>query len=418
MLPCLESTVFDVLEKPSNAIAIELSRVLARLRPGKHVAAVECDLDVEGFARAGRCTLTLLPNTPSYARVYPDERYAGVRSAHLQAWRRVEWQGHALEVVTVTFGDGGCAANTCEWVIAANEALVHQFLLAVWSCDDAPGTLVFQHGRFQRSELMHACVSGGSFDDLVLAGGLACEIRSDVQRFFARRAFYEAHRLPWKRGLLFVGPPGNGKTQTVRALLSELRMPVLYVKGFRARNDDAENNIRRVFERARRQSPGVLVLEDLDCLIEDHYRSVFLNELDGFTENSGLLVIATTNHPEKLDRSILDRPSRFDRKFHFPLPAEPERRAYLARWSAAQVDAMRLSEAAVSDLARRTKGFTFAYLKELMLSAALRFADGGREIDALALDVLKELTEQMASTAVVLGPIERRASIGFAEASK
>jgi len=49
-------------------------------------------------------------------------------------------------------------------------------------------------------------------------------------------------------------------------------------------------------------------------------RSLFLNELDGFAQNAVLLTIATTNHPHKLDRSILDRPSRFDRKFHFPLP--------------------------------------------------------------------------------------------------
>ncbi len=411
MLPCLESTVFDALEKPAPVIAIEVTRALARLRPGRFIAAVERELDVEGFARAGRCTLTLVPNAPAYARVYPNEKYTEVVSEWLQAWRKIGWRGHDLELVTVTWPDDDCR-QPVEWVLAPTKELAHRFILEVWTFNDGPGALVFENGGFTRSELMQEAVASGSFDDLVLPGNLAADIRSDARRFFERRAFYEAHRLPWKRGLLFVGPPGNGKTQTIRALLAELKRPLLYVRAMRG--DD--RNVRRVFERARKQAPGVLVLEDLDCLIEEHSRSVFLNELDGFAQNNGLLVIATTNHPEKLDRSILDRPSRFDRKFHFPLPGEAERRAYLSKWSAAQVAAMRLSDGGIAQLARHTKGFTFAYLKELMLSAALRFADGGH-IETLAFDVLKELTEQMTSTAVLLGPLEKKAAIGFAEAS-
>src|SRR6185436_19488894 len=144
----------------------------------------------------------------------------------------------------------------------------------------------------------------------------------------------------------------------------ELQLPTMYVKSFRSRHGETEDNLRTVFTRARRQAPGVLVLEDLDCLIDEHCRSVFLNELDGFAANTGLLVIATTNHPEQLDRSILDRPSRSDRTFHFPLPAEPERAAYLEKWNAAQVPAMRLSAHGLQRLAERARGFTFAYLKE------------------------------------------------------
>jgi AAA+ superfamily predicted ATPase len=247
----------------------------------------------------------------------------------------------------------------------------------------------------------------------VLPGTLAADIRTDVKRFFARRSFYAEHRLPWKRGLLFVGPPGNGKTQTLKALLREVERPVVYVKSFHHR-DETEDNIRTVFSRARRVAPAVLVMEDLDCLVEADARSALLNELDGFAENTGLLVIATTNHPEKLDRSILDRPSRFDRKFHFPLPGELERRAYLERWNQGQVGAMRLSADGVHRVAKQTKGFTFAYLKELMLSASLRWADDSGPMDLLAAQAAKELGEQMASTAVVLGPIERNKSIGFA----
>ncbi len=59
---------------------------------------------------------------------------------------------------------------------------------------------------------------------------------------------------------------------------------------------------------ARRSAPGLVALEDLDALIEDENRAFLLNELDGFADNEGVVVIASTNHPEKLDPAILDRP--------------------------------------------------------------------------------------------------------------
>jgi transitional endoplasmic reticulum ATPase len=72
--------------------------------------------------------------------------------------------------------------------------------------------------------------------------------------------------------------------------------------------------INQVFEKARAESPCLLILEDLDSLINDANRSFFLNQLDGLENNDGLLVIGTTNHFEWLDPAITKRPSRFDRK--------------------------------------------------------------------------------------------------------
>jgi SpoVK/Ycf46/Vps4 family AAA+-type ATPase len=277
--------------------------------------------------------------------------------------------------------------------------------------------ILFESGRFKKSTLFAEALSLTNADDLVLGGNLKEDLFADAQRFFARRDFYEKHRLPWKRGLLLVGPPGNGKTQTIKSLLQALAQPVVYVKNFSASDTRIEEGIRRVFERARRLAPAVLVLEDLDCLVPADHRSAFLNEVDGFAQNTGLLTIATTNHPEKLDRSILDRPSRFDRKFHFPLPGEAERARYISKWVAAQVPAMQLSAEGQQRLVERTKGFTFAYLKELLLSAALRWADEGAPgaLDQVALETTKELREQMESAAVVLGPMAGHRTIGFAE---
>ena len=57
-----------------------------------------------------------------------------------------------------------------------------------------------------------------------------------------------------------------------------------------------------------------------------------MNELDGFAENIGLITLATSNHPERLDASIVERPSRFDRKYYFNPPGPTEPHAYLSLW--------------------------------------------------------------------------------------
>lgn len=75
-----------------------------------------------------------------------------------------------------------------------------------------------------------------------------------------------------------------------------------------------EAAMRIVFDKARECSPCVMVLEDLDALINDRNRSFFLNQLDGMDSNYGLLVVTTTNHFDKLDAGLSNRPSRFDRK--------------------------------------------------------------------------------------------------------
>ena len=69
-----------------------------------------------------------------------------------------------------------------------------------------------------------------------------------------------------------------------------------------------------VFGKARILAPCVLILEDLDSLINDRNRSFFLNQLDGIQSNDGLLLIGTTNHFERLDPGLSERPSRFDMK--------------------------------------------------------------------------------------------------------
>ena len=132
-----------------------------------------------------------------------------------------------------------------------------------------------------------------------------------------------------------------------------------------------------VFKRARMKPPCVVVLEDLDSMIDNKNRSFFLNELDGFHSNTGVVVLATTNHPEKLDSSILDRPSRFDRKYYFQLPAEAERLAYIAKWNEELQPELRVTQKGAAAVVRETQDFSFAYLKELFVASMAQWMSTG-----------------------------------------
>ena len=92
-----------------------------------------------------------------------------------------------------------------------------------------------------------------------------------------------------------------------------------------------------------------------------------------------MVVLATTNHPEKLDPAILDRPSRFDRKYYFQLPAEAERLAYIAKWNERLQPELRVSRAGAEVVVGKTEGFSFAYLKELFVTSMVQWMSTGRK---------------------------------------
>lgn len=179
----------------------------------------------------------------------------------------------------------------------------------------------------------------------------------------------------------------------MRLLIKQASLPTIYVKNFTARYGEDEANIAHVFRRARQLAPCMLVLEDLDSLVKPQYLSVLLNEMDGIRSDTGILTIATTNHPERLDPALLERPSRFDRKYHLGLPGPQERRRFIERWNAKLEAPLRMDEPSSGDVATRTDGLSFAFLKELMLSSMMRWmSEGGtRPMGAVALAELETL---------------------------
>jgi ATP-dependent 26S proteasome regulatory subunit len=115
----------------------------------------------------------------------------------------------------------------------------------------------------------------------------------------------------------------------------------------------------------------MLILEDLDSLVTPQNRSYFLNEVDGFAKNTGILAVATANNPEHLDPALVNRPSRFDRRYAFDLPEAKERARYLVHFTSRLNPELRLAEADALSVVGVTQGFSYAYLKELVLSSMM-----------------------------------------------
>ncbi|HZU95440.1 MAG TPA: ATP-binding protein [Planctomycetota bacterium] len=211
----------------------------------------------------------------------------------------------------------------------------------------------------------HARPAKVTWDDLVLPAKVGEELRATVKEFFASAELYRSHGIPHRRGILLAGPPGNGKTSILRAIASEAKVPVVVAT---LDNPNRVHNTRLAFDRAVSLAPAIACFEDLDAMVGDGPGlSQFLNCLDGLEPLEGVLVVATTNRPDRIDPAIAKRPSRFDRIFVIPDPDSAQRSAYLAR----QIGNGGPSGAA-ERLARATEGYSVAFLKELVLQARLR----------------------------------------------
>ena len=252
-----------------------------------------------------------------------------------------------------------------------------------WTSQLHDEIFVFDDGHWEKSKELWKSVNGASWSDVILDPEMKKGLIEDVQGFFDNQSLYQQFAVPWKRGVILHGVPGNGKTVSIKALMSSLytrpnAIPSLYVKSFETNCNTEQYAIRQIFQMARSMAPCLLIFEDLDSLVNDDIRSYFLNEVDGLESNDGILMIGSTNHLDKLDPAISKRPSRFDRKYHFKIPGEEERRLYAEYWRGKLLknDTVDFPEELAGIVAQLTEGFSFAYLKELFVMALLSLVRG------------------------------------------
>jgi len=193
------------------------------------------------------------------------------------------------------------------------------------------------------------------------------------------------------RGVLLYGPPGTGKTLLARAAAREARVPFLSVSGSSFQEKFVgvgAARVRRLFARARKLSPCIIFIDEIDALGRQRGRSndsgsadqdqtlnQLLIEMDGFDQTSSIVVIGSTNRPDVLDQA-LTRPGRFDREIMVNL-ADARGREEILKVHARKIPLDRDLE--LNWIARGTPGFSGADLANLLNEAAIYATREGRE---------------------------------------
>lgn len=209
-------------------------------------------------------------------------------------------------------------------------------------------------------------------------------ILKEIEHFWNRGEFFKKYGFLHRRGYMFYGPAGSGKTALVQLIISNILKNGGIV--FNCGNPDLLDYGLQIFREIEPNRQIVCLFEDIDAIIERYGDSDLLSILDGENQVDKVLNIATTNYPELLDPRIVSRPRRFDRLIHIGMPSDKVRRDYFHR-------KLQIEKKELDKWVESTDSFSFAACAELVISVKCL----GKKFDE-SVKILKNLMTHKASS--------------------
>ncbi len=251
------------------------------------------------------------------------------------------------------------------------------------------GNSIFGFGRSRARTINDGDRPTVTFGDVAGVDEAKEEVQEIVQFLREPEKFVQVGaRIP--KGVLMVGPPGTGKTLLARAIAGEAGVPFFHISG----SEFVEmfvgvgaSRVRDLFDKAKQHAPSIVFVDEIDAVgrqrgaglggghdEREQTLNQILVEMDGFSNETNVIVIAATNRADVLDPALL-RPGRFDRKVIVDLPDVRGREAILKIHSRGKPIT---TEVSLSDMSRLTAGFSGADLANLVNEAAIFAARRGR----------------------------------------
>ena len=192
------------------------------------------------------------------------------------------------------------------------------------------------------------------------------------------------------RGLMFVGKPGTGKTKTGKVLMNTLKdTTFIWISSRDFHKVGSNTALRLGFDLARKLSPSLLFMEDIDTWLKGGSIDLLKTEMDGLKENKGMITILTSNTPKEFPDALLDRPGRFHDVLEFSLPSKDIRKKMIEKWVKEEIE-----KDLMESILKETEGYSGAHIKELVDFAKMIKSDDGLDTGDSLLKSLEKLKRQ------------------------